>query len=194
MPFNNKESNTKSPNTNDVSETYTVIENYLNAAIYNESNSKPTLLVCEATKYSQESFDGMCKREWNSRNKIYFWLYCFIYQKISGIKNIYISIFLGLNQHDPNHGLDEQDVKLDIAVEDYDAVEEDDEVFYTNLDDDRCSTCLIVVIILMIISLCIYSMMYLNDGISFKATFTNLSDVSWIMIWNNLSILLKRYI
>ena len=62
MPFNNKESNTKSPNTNDVSETYTVIENYLNAAIYNESNSKPTLLVCEATKYSQESFDDMCKR------------------------------------------------------------------------------------------------------------------------------------
>ena len=62
MPFNNKESNTKSPNTNDVSETYTVIENYLNAAIYNESSSKPTLLVCEATKYSQESFDDMCKR------------------------------------------------------------------------------------------------------------------------------------
>ena len=62
MPFNNKESNTKSPNTNDVSETYTVIENYLNAAIYNESNSKPTLLVCEATRYSQESFDEMCKR------------------------------------------------------------------------------------------------------------------------------------
>ena len=62
MPFNNKESNTKSPNTNDVSETYTVIENYLNAAIYNESNSKPTLLVCEATRYSQESFDDMFKR------------------------------------------------------------------------------------------------------------------------------------
>ena len=62
MPFNNKESNTKSPNTNDVSETYTVIENYLNAAIYNESNSKPTLLVCETTKYSQESFDDICKR------------------------------------------------------------------------------------------------------------------------------------
>ena len=100
-----------------------------------------------------------------------------IYQKISGIKNIYISIFLGLNQHDPNHGLDEQDVKLDIAVEDDDAVEEDDEVFYTNLDDDRCSQCLIVIIILMIISFCIYSMMYMNDGISFKATFTNLSDV-----------------
>ena len=62
MSFNDKESNTKSPNTNDVSETYTVMENYLNAAIYNESNSKPTLLVCEATKYSQESFDDMCKR------------------------------------------------------------------------------------------------------------------------------------
>ena len=63
MPSNQEESNTKSPNTNDVSETYTIIENNLNAAIYNESNSKPTLLVCEATKYSQESFDDMCKRE-----------------------------------------------------------------------------------------------------------------------------------
>ena len=92
-------------------------------------------------------------------------------------KNICISIFLGLNQHDPNHGLDEQDVKLDIAVKDDDAVGEDDEVFYTNLDDDRCSQWLIVIIILMIISFCIYSMMYMNDGISFKATFTNLSDV-----------------
>ena len=62
MPFNHEEGNTKSPNTNDVSETYTIIENNLNAAIYNESNSKPALLVCEATKYSQESFDDMCKR------------------------------------------------------------------------------------------------------------------------------------
>ena len=61
-PFNHEEINTKSPDTNDVSETYTIIENNLNAAIYNESNSKPTLLVCEATKYSQESFDDMCKR------------------------------------------------------------------------------------------------------------------------------------
>ena len=86
--------------------------------------------------------------------------------------------FLGLNQHDPNHGLDEQDdVKLDIAVEDNAAVEEDDEVFYTNLDDDRCSQFLLVIIILMIISLCIYSMMYINDGESFKATFTNISDM-----------------
>ena len=86
--------------------------------------------------------------------------------------------FLGLNQHDPNHGLDEQDdVKLDIAVKDNDAVEEDDEVFYTNLDDDRCSQFLLVIIILMIISLCIYSMMYINDGESFKATFTNISDI-----------------
>ena len=62
MPFNHEEGNTKSPNTNDVSATYTIIENNLNAAIYNESNSKPALLVCEATKYSQESFDDMCKR------------------------------------------------------------------------------------------------------------------------------------
>ena len=62
IAFNHEEGNTKSPNTNDVSETYTIIENNLNAAIYNESNSKPALLVCEATKYSQESFDDMCKR------------------------------------------------------------------------------------------------------------------------------------
>ena len=61
-PLNHEEGNTKSPDTNDVSETYTIIENNLNAAIYNESNSKPALLVCEATKYSQESFDDMCKR------------------------------------------------------------------------------------------------------------------------------------
>ena len=87
-------------------------------------------------------------------------------------------IFLGLNQHDPNYGLDEQDdVKLDIAVEDNDAVEEDDEVFYTNLEDDRCSQFLLVIIILMIISLCIYSMMYINDDVSFQATFTNISDI-----------------
>ena len=92
-------------------------------------------------------------------------------------KYLHLDFFLGLNQHDPNHGLDEQDVKLDIAVEDDDAVEQDDEVFYTNLDEDRCSQFLIVIIILMIISFCIYSMMYINDGISFKATFTNLSDV-----------------
>ena len=62
MPLNHEEGNTKSPNTNDVSATYTIIENNLNSAIYNEGNSKPALLVCEATKYSQESFDDMCKR------------------------------------------------------------------------------------------------------------------------------------
>ena len=92
-------------------------------------------------------------------------------------KYLHLDFFLGLNQHNPNNGLDEQAVKLDIAVEDDDAVEQDDEVFYPNLDDDRCSQFLIVIIILMIISLCIYSMMYINDGISFKANFNNLSDI-----------------
>ena len=76
------------------------------------------------------------------------------------MKKLRLDFFLGWDQHDLNHGLDEQDVKLDIAVDDGDPMEQEDEQFDTNPVDDRCASFLIVIIILMIISLCIYSMMY----------------------------------